>query len=392
MQLSTLDLFCHVIDNFGDAGVAYRFASEFRQMHPACRIRVFIDKVDVLTGIDQSIDPGLVQQMCRGIEFIDYSTVGADVTESITCADVLVELFGCFTPDWYLEKALFSTPLIINLEYLSAETWGAGYHLKESLLPRGTAKKFFYMPGFTRETGGLLFNSRLAREPGPDEDDRGRQLGSLLEAAGYSPEIAPSTLIGTVFTYERGFDTLIADLNALNCGSLLLCFGTKTRIGMEQTLARYNRATGERAGSVRVVYLPNLPQASYDALLRMADFNFVRGEDSLVQAIAAQKPFIWNAYLQSEQYQQVKVEALCSEFEKYFDDANVFRQYRGLLLSFNDAVTETSEQSTTEHYATFFGDLKKIEHATRKMCYFIRQNCNLVQKFSEFIRDFQETT
>jgi len=131
--------------------------------------------------------------------------------------------------------------------------------------------------------------------------------------------------------------------------------------------------------------MPFITQPRYDALLCCADFNIVRGEESLVRAILAAKPFIWNAYLQSDKYQKVKVEALLSSMEKYFGDKEVFFNYRDLLVSFNDAETESPIQATGEQYRYFFSNLTKIEHATREMSYFLARNCDLVKRFSEFI-------
>lgn len=132
--------------------------------------------------------------------------------------------------------------------------------------------------------------------------------------------------------------------------------------------------------------MPFITQPRYDALLCCAGFNIVRGEDSLVRAILAGRPFIWNAYLQRDKYHKVKVEAFSSRMEEYFrGDAEAFSHYRNLLLSFNDAETESSDQVTGERYCHFFRNLTKIEHATKGMSYFLARNCDLVRKFSEFI-------
>jgi uncharacterized repeat protein (TIGR03837 family) len=43
-----------------------------------------------------------------------------------------------------------------------------------------------------------------------------------------------------------------------------------------------------------------LPQPDYDHLLWSCDFNFVRGEDSLVRALWAGRPFAWQIYRQHD--------------------------------------------------------------------------------------------
>lgn len=63
-------------------------------------------------------------------------------------------------------------------------------------------------------------------------------------------------------------------------------------------------------------------------------------------------------------------------------------RYKDLLEKYNDAEFEEKIQKTTENFNYFLRDLNKIEHATKKMCYFIEENCNLVKKFSDFLREF----
>jgi hypothetical protein len=131
--------------------------------------------------------------------------------------------------------------------------------------------------------------------------------------------------------------------------------------------------------------MPFLPQTLYDQLLCLTDFNLVRGEDSFIRAILSGKPFIWNAYLQENIYHRVKVDAFLEVFKIYFNDSTVFKHYSELFIEFNQAASEQPIQTTHERYDHFFMDLNKINHATEKMSYFIRVNCNLVKKFSNFL-------
>lgn len=397
MNFSSIDLFCHVIDNFGDAGVAYRFCREFRHAHPSCRVRLFIDDVSIIPGFQHTLRPQCTDwEKNDGNDFfvLDSSGLTDELCNSLGCADVLVELFGCHTPDSYLNRAIFATPLIINLEYLSAEPWIEGYHCKESLLASGSAKKFFFMPGFSEKSGGVLFNSLLRGRAKEIVADRLGYVRQLLARCRVNITLDADTMIGSVFTYERGFDTLLAELHRMGRQTLLLCFGQKSQLGMEQTLLRSGLEKKEgallRSRNVDVVMMPFIAQHEYDALLYCTDFNLVRGEDSLVQAIVAGKPFIWNAYLQDDLYQQVKVDAFCSFASGFFDDEDVLTAYRDMMLAFNGADAETPYQTTNEQYALFFSNFKKIEHAAEKMCYFLTRNCNLVEKFSDFISEFNK--
>jgi uncharacterized repeat protein (TIGR03837 family) len=67
---------------------------------------------------------------------------------------------------------------------------------------------------------------------------------------------------------------------------------------------------GLPAETSRAERLPWLTQAGYDALLRGSALNFVRGEDSLVRAIWAGRPFVWQAYPQHDGVHRAKLDAL----------------------------------------------------------------------------------
>jgi uncharacterized repeat protein (TIGR03837 family) len=389
MHYTSIDLFCHVVDNFGDIGFVYRFAREFHVAHPQCKLRVFVDDMKTLHSIDPSIDPALLAQKANGIEFIAWATLTEAFVRRNEPADILVEAFACHIPEPVMKAAESRPRVIINLEHLSAEPWVEGYHLKPSLLPQENLKKYFFMPGFTTATGGIIVDHRIERVRPRLVMHRVACLNGLLNQAGCGIEVSDDELTGTVFTYERGFDTLLADLNDLQQKVLLLVFGDKSRTGMMRT---FDRAGGRRirpndyqCGNVRAVFVPFITQPRYDALLCCADFNIVRGEDSLVRAIMASRPFVWNAYIQSEKYHKVKVEALLLFMEKYFPDPEVFSRYRSLMMSFNDAEKESPVQATGERYHYFFRNLTKFAHTTREMSYFLARNCDLVKQFAAFI-------
>jgi uncharacterized repeat protein (TIGR03837 family) len=63
-------------------------------------------------------------------------------------------------------------------------------------------------------------------------------------------------------------------------------------------------------GQLCVQGIPFLPQPDYDRLLWCADFNCVRGEDSLVRALWAARPLLWQCYPQAENGHLVKMQAL----------------------------------------------------------------------------------
>ena len=59
--------------------------------------------------------------------------------------------------------------------------------------------------------------------------------------------------------------------------------------------------------TLSISYLPLIDQADFDHLLWACDLNFVRGEDSLVRALWAAKPFVWQIYPQQDDAHHAKL-------------------------------------------------------------------------------------
>jgi uncharacterized repeat protein (TIGR03837 family) len=389
MHFTTVDIFCHVIDNFGDIGVVYRFAKEFKYANPLCRVRVFVSDLKPLASILPPIDPAKTMQEIGAIEYIDSSALALPKVNELGVAEVLIEAFGCDIPEMVMRLAEKQPTLIINLEYLSAEKWAFGYHLKQSLLGQPLLIKYFFMPGITENSGGVIIDTQVEQAREDLLRNRPAHLDSYLKICHVSTVRDDQALFGSIFTYVRGFDTLLTHLQDLKKPVYLFVFGDKSHESMLNSLHRFGGQALQdkyyRLKNIHALFMPFLPQTQYDRLLCLTDFNLVRGEDSFVRALLSEKPFIWNAYIQENSYQSVKVSAFLDVFKTYFEDACVFKHYSDLVLEFNQAASELPRQTTSEKYGNFFSDLNKIEHATEKMSYFIRLNCDLVKKFTSFL-------
>jgi len=86
-----------------------------------------------------------------------------------------------------------------------------------------------------------------------------------------------------------------------------------------------------RRGPLSVHVLPMLSQDDYDRLLWLCDCNFVRGEDSFVRAQWAERPLVWQAYVQEEDAHHVKVGAFLQRYRQTLpktvaDDLQAFWQ------------------------------------------------------------------
>jgi uncharacterized repeat protein (TIGR03837 family) len=226
-------------------------------------------------------------------------------------AEGVIEAFGCALPDGYVAAMATQTPppVWINLEYLSAESWVGAHHGLPSPHPRLPLTKYFFFPGYTDQTGGLLRErdllARRAHFVQHEVDAYWQSLGLATRAAG---EWRIS-----LFAYEN--PALAGLLDAWRAGpepvTLLVPEGR-----ILPQLADWLGEPGVRAGdtfqrgALHVRILPFSSQDNYDRLLWACDLNFVRGEDSCVRAQWAARPLVWQAYPQAEAAHHDKLDAL----------------------------------------------------------------------------------
>lgn len=291
------DLFCKVIDNFGDAGVCWRLARQLVERQ-GWSVRLIIDRPEL---IDQ-LAPGLPDR--AGMPEVVSWARALDENEA---PDIVIESFGCFLPERYLQKIRQKTPppVWINLEYLTAEAWIDGYHGLPSPDPKSGIAKYFFFPGFSAKSGGLLREDSLDRIAADmaDVDLRRTWL------RGIGVEYASGTRLISLFCYDNSpIDALFADcIRDENPVQFLLPAG----LPQENLQRILDRATFY---GIRATLLPFLAQDDYDRLLASCTLNFVRGEDSFVRAQWAGKPFIWQAYRQSEGTHHVKLAAFLDRY------------------------------------------------------------------------------
>jgi uncharacterized repeat protein (TIGR03837 family) len=299
------DLFCRVIDNFGDAGVCWRLARDLAGRGEA--VRLWIDDAGALSW--------MAPEGAAGI------TVGAfdDADEP---GEVVIEAFGCNPPPAFVARMAARPPVWINLEYLSAEAWVERSHRLPSPQPGGLDKWFFF-PGFTARTGGLL------REPGLLAERAAFDRRAWLAARGLEPRTGERVV--SLFCYDN--PAIPALLQALADSPTLLLL----------TPGAAQRQVVRPPPGVRTVSLPWLAQPEYDRLLWASDLNFVRGEDSLVRAIWAGAPFVWQIYPQADGVHAAKLQALLDRLQALLDRlpavpglAELWRAWNGLRPAWPD--------------------------------------------------------
>ena len=273
------DLFCRVIDNYGDVGVSWRLATGLTQR--GVQVRLFIDDAGPLQW--------MAPQGAAGVQVLPFDAPAEAE------ADVVVETFGCDPPAAYVQRMAerAQPPVWINLEYLSAEAYVERSHALPSPQRNGLMKWFFY-PGFTARTGGLL------REPGLAEAQAAFDRDAWL--AGLGLQRRPGERVVSLFAYPSApFADLLQKLDDAPT-LVLVCAGSSQAAALAQAPAAPRH--------LRLHALPWLSQPDFDRLLWSCDLNFARGEDSIVRAMWAGAPFVWHIYPQHDDAHVAKLQAL----------------------------------------------------------------------------------
>lgn len=265
---------------------------------------------------------------CSGVEVCQPSLQAA---ANWSVGDVLIEAFGCqIAPEFIAavadqtmaiaknsiknQTATARPPVWLNLEYLSAEVWVERCHGLPSPILSGPAAgltKYFFYPGFSPRTGGLLREPDLLQRQA--DFDRQSWLRQRLGL-----ELASNERLISLFCYEPA--ALSDWLHQLARGpgrSRLLV--TPGRAAHAVAACFENKNDSQSAsmlhGLLSILMMPALSQIDYDHLLWACDLNFVRGEDSLVRALWAGRALVWQPYLQSDGAHQVKLEAWLQQLQ-----------------------------------------------------------------------------
>ncbi|MEY4426577.1 MAG: hypothetical protein RL535_875, partial [Pseudomonadota bacterium] len=327
------DIFCNVVDNFGDIGVCWRLACNLAARGKV--VRLWVDDVSALAW--------MAPEGCANVEVIDCKNGIPKVTFS-ELGDVLVDTFGCEfaihlianeatnTPanvkncTFFKKNQQKTPPVWLNLEYLTAESFAERAHtlpyVHRSGVAQGWTQQYFY-PGFNDKTGGLLRETDLFERQ--EAFDRVAWLRKLFEKSDAAEPSFPrrresmtanvdidNTRFISIFCYEPiALEALLDQLAVSETPICLLVTHGRATAAVKAVLEGKSRLYPAYLlpKQLSILYIPQLTQTDYDHLLWSCDLNFVRGEDSLVRAIWAAKPFIWQIYPQHDGAHHAKLDA-----------------------------------------------------------------------------------
>ena len=297
------DIFCRVIDNFGDIGVCWRLSADLAARGQ--QVRLWVDDASALAWLAPQGHPG-----------VQVRAWGSLPAAHEPPTQVLVEAFGCeIAPEFIANSARISSAtgekyLWINLEYLSAEAYVERCHRLPSPVREGAALdavKWFFYPGFTPATGGLL------RETGLMERLAVFDATAWRTAQGPgTPEEASDACWISLFCYEPPALPALLQQCMQRPTRLLVTPGRAT-VATQAALKTLDKndpkGAPDKRGQLSISYRNTCPQAAFDEMLWACDLNLVRGEDSLVRALWAGRPLVWQIYPQHDNAHHDKLHA-----------------------------------------------------------------------------------
>ncbi|HYD97152.1 MAG TPA: elongation factor P maturation arginine rhamnosyltransferase EarP [Noviherbaspirillum sp.] len=356
---TTVAIFCKVVDNYGDIGICWRLARQLEREHGSA-VTLWVDDLQSFRRICPEVMADADLQCVAGVSIRHWhGQDGMFSREDI--ADIVIEFFGCDIPPGYIAAMAECRPrpVWLNLEGLSAEEWVEGCHALPSMHPRLPLTKYFFFPGFTAKTGGLLHEATLEEQRLQFQSDRAARSDFLARLGLTAEDIAalkvslfcyPHAPVAALFDAWAGNDRPVACLvpEGVAVDAVRAFLGADGRPGAVRT-----------RGALTVRVLPFVPQPDYDRLLWACDVNLVRGEDSFVRAQWAGKPFLWHIYPQDKNLHHVKLRAF---LQRYAPDVD---SMTAMSLRWNGATTDGMEgqPGLPALWAQYQADMPKLADA-----------------------------
>jgi uncharacterized repeat protein (TIGR03837 family) len=372
---TSLAIFCKVVDNYGDIGICWRLARQLRQEH-ALDVTLWVDDLKSFQRICPEVLLDAEAQQVHGVRVLHWrgqaGTFGPD-----QIPDIVIEFFGVELPPGYVEAMAEREPrpVWINYEGLSAEEWVEGCHQLPSMHPRLPITKYFFFPGFTEKTGGLLHEAQLDEERNRFQADPAAMAG-FLGQFGVTPAEMDALKV-SLFCYPHA--PVAALLAAWQGGAAPVTCLVPEGVAFDAVRAFLGKEpvalASATCGMLTVRVLPFVPQPDYDKLLWACDFNIVRGEDSWVRAQWAGRPFIWHIYPQDENLHHVKLRAFLQRYAGGID--SVVR----CSLAWNGAVLENDWPAAWE---TLRADLPRLARRTGQWQCQVLENGDAVSNLLAF--------
>jgi uncharacterized repeat protein (TIGR03837 family) len=368
--VTSIVIWCQVVDHFGDAAVCWRLATNLaaalaRDNSSSPEVVLAIDRPEVLRQLVPELSPIFNPPPLHGVQVVDWTFPAAEV-------GVMISTFGCRLPDRVLESMgeQQPPPVWINLEHLTPQSWTGSCHALASPNRINGLDEIFFFPGFDSSTGGLLREPDLLQERDGFQADPGERDRFLAELGVQKADRSlPSVL---VFGYPDA--PINALIEALANGPPMLL------------LLPSGAAPTTRQRNLRIHAFSWVAQRDFDRLLWSCMAAFVRGEDSLVRAHWAAIPFIWQPYRQADQSHRAQLEAWLARWQTFLSEDATAAQA---------ALARAWDRGEAAHLsAAWDAWIKHLPELKKGAADWSRQLAagpSLVQSLSAFLRDRLES-
>lgn len=287
-----LDFTVPVIDNFGDMGFALSLAVSLLEKMPSTRVRFFSENRELfgkMVGNSKS----------ERLEYHELST-----WTEVEHSEIRLNFFGYKIHESDMDGRSFPRK-VLNFDYLQFHRHGGATDpgiasIHGMRYPAGSMEVVHLVPSPLTEGGGVVVPS----------DTKSHSKDSYAESFGLPSEITTSKWC-SVFTYPKALERILEVAPEYPEWTFLLC--------------------GNISGNLpkNAVSIPFLSLSGYSSLLHTCDTNIVRGENSLIGAMLAGKPFLWDIYRESNGAHEEKIRDLGAW-------VNAFVPWDETLLKFTD--------------------------------------------------------
>ncbi|MFD1259561.1 elongation factor P maturation arginine rhamnosyltransferase EarP [Entomomonas asaccharolytica] len=345
------DIFCSVIDNYGDIGVCWRLARQLAHEQNQC-VRLWVDDLYSFQKLCPVINPQLTEQTIAAIEIRQWHKQW----QSIEPADIVIEAFACNIPTAYQQAMQTANKAILwlNLEYLTYEKWSIDFHALPS--PQtNQLNKYFFFTGL-EETGSVIRESHLLEQAEHFQNNPHLQQ-QFLSQLGVTKQ--PDHYLMLLFSYanhglaewldtlqksDKPYQLLIPQTPLLN--------NLADYLNIDRSLLIAGYQYQQDALSIQII--PFVTQQDFDKLLWCTDYNLIRGEDSFVRAQYAGKPMLWHIYPQQENAHLTKLQAF---LDYYLTDLSAEAQQATIDWWF----AWNNQQNLTDSWLNYQQHLPQLE-------------------------------
>jgi hypothetical protein len=191
-----------------------------------------------------------------------------------------------------------------------------------------------------------MIGARASAGAGAGTPEAGAAAGAPVapdSPGGPAPAGLDEAYWATVFSYERDYARIVADLAAFQSADLAAAGRPLLVLAAAGKSQPCFLAAWEAAGRpFPILALPYDGQETWDSLLLASDFSIVRGEDSLSRAALSGRPFLWQAYPQEGRHQLVKVRAFLERLRPWLAPPD-FELIAAATLALNDRDADRPE-------------------------------------------------